>query len=57
MLLIGYGEQEGVKYWRVKSSNGEDWGQSGVILIQRTEEDGPGKCGIHLLGTIPKGSL
>jgi hypothetical protein len=27
---------------------------NGTILVSRTEEDGAGKCGIQLLGTIPK---
>lgn len=46
-----------MKYWRVKSSNGVEWGQSGIILMERTEEDGAGKCGIQLLATVPKGSF
>lgn len=37
MLLLGYGSQNETQFWRLKSSNGLDWGMNGTILISRTE--------------------
>ena len=54
MLLLGYGALDDAKFWRLKSSNGADWGMNGTILLSRTEDDGPGKCGIQLLATVPQ---
>ena len=42
VLLVGYGEQDGVDYWVVKNSWGTDWGESGFYRIVR----GSNHCGI-----------
>ena len=46
VLAVGYGEESGKKYFRVKNSWGAGWGDQGYILIEQTG-DGKGKCGIQ----------
>lgn len=35
LVIYGYGEQEGVKYWRARNSWGPNWGDKGSIKIER----------------------
>ena len=49
VLLVGYGEENGVPYWKVKNSWGTSWGDEGYIKILR----GTGLCGVTMQPSIP----
>jgi len=43
VTLVGYGELNGEKYWKIKNSWNEQWGNGGHFLIAR----GSNECGIE----------
>lgn len=45
--IIGYGEENGIKFWTVRNSWGESWGEEGYVRIERSEStDDEGVCGV-----------
>jgi len=47
VLIVGYGEDAGKKFWTVKNSWGDGWGESGYLRIARTDDTKDiGICGI-----------
>ena len=53
VLLVGYGVQDGTKFWKVKNSWGPAWGLNGYILLERGKEVRGGQCGLLLSASYP----
>lgn len=51
VTLVGYGELNGDKYWKIKNSWNEAWGDNGHFLIAR----GSNECGIE--GSVSAGAV
>lgn len=48
VLVVGYGEEYGKKFWLVKNSWSSNWGEDGYVKIARSDTAGPGICGIAM---------
>jgi len=45
VVAVGYGQDRGDKYWSILNSWGDDWGEKGIIRLER-HDDG-GYCGMN----------
>jgi len=57
VLVVGYGEDNGTKFWKVKNSWGPAWGDEGFIRLSRGEAGPNGQCGIAMVPSYPTASL
>ncbi|TKY48910.1 Cysteine proteinase COT44 [Spatholobus suberectus] len=53
MTIVGYGEENGEKYWLVKNSWANDWGESGYIRMKHDTKDKDGTGGIAMEASYP----
>lgn len=55
VLLTGYGEENGVKYWNIKNSWGAEWGDGhGFIKLERGDAvPAEGSCGVLMQPSYP----
>ena len=54
VLIVGYGIENGLKYWLVKNSWGEGWGDGGYIKLGRSDSaDDAGVCGVAKQASFP----
>lgn len=52
--MVGYDETpEGMKYWIMKNSWTDKWGENGYMLVQRDVPEKEGRCGINKACSIP----
>jgi cathepsin L len=53
VLVVGYGTDNGQKYWKVKNSWGSTFGEEGYIRIEKGSSSSGGECGIRKMASYP----
>lgn len=53
IVLVGYGIENGIEYWVIRNSWGDDWGEQGYMKVRK----GKNLMNIESLGQSAKVSL
>lgn len=53
ITLVGYGTENGMKYWLAKNSWSSSWGENGFIKLRKESGIHTGMCGIAMDASFP----